>query len=223
MAKLSKEDFEGLTGRQKLRFIQRQRETRIFSGLTVGMAILLVFGALIGYGVIPVPFLNGFSEKVVYVSAGKTPCPPDGLVLSKPSDIKAAVMNGTDRPGLAAMAADSLKALGVEVTGIGNHTTDQVLGTAEISAPLTMLPQAFALAALIPESEVVVSSRTKEDIQVILGQDFESVVDKDAVSVLLDAPVSPSEDCLPIDPQVKVPLKVQDQSQPESEKSDSNK
>lgn len=219
MSRISRDDYRHLTKRQRLRLVQRQRETRIFSALTVVMCTLLLFGILIGYGLLPIPFFNSFNEKVEYAKSGDTPCPPEEISQTPLDQIEVSVLNSTERNGLAKTAADQLTELGITVSEIGNYP-GEVTPTALISADPSNLQNAYTLAQIIPGSKVVLSSSTSVELTVILGTDFESIPKPDRVKELRKNPLKPPVDCLPLNPNLaKVEIPDSNQKKPDEDNS----
>lgn len=86
-----------------------------------------------------------------------------------PTAVAVNVYNGTDRAGLAAQVATTLKARGFLVGKVANDPLGKkVSGTAEIRAA-TDSPAAITVAAQVPGSRLVADTRRDNTVDLVLG------------------------------------------------------
>ena len=86
-----------LTRRELYRRERQLKQNSIFSIVFSVMAGVSVLSLLVLTGILPIPFLNGFSAKVEYASAGDIPCPSEETQPLAASGIKVQVLNTTSR------------------------------------------------------------------------------------------------------------------------------
>ena len=153
-----------LSRRELYRRERQLKQNSIFSIVFSVMAGVSVLSLLVLTGILPIPFLNGFSAKVEYASAGDIPCPSEETQPLAASGIKVQVLNTTSRSGVARDASDMLKTVGFQVADPSNSSPEYA-GSAQIQAG----PQAYTVARFFPSSRVTLTDNTEPGVTVLLG------------------------------------------------------
>jgi hypothetical protein len=103
-----------------------------------------------------------------------TPTPPKKL--PPPSAVQVAVLNGTDRAGLAISTADALALRGFDVVAIGNATRPVRSGVGVIAYGSKGVGAAVQLASYLPGASLqLVESRKGAGVDLRLGPEFDTV------------------------------------------------
>ena len=171
--------------RQK-RFERRRRL------ILLGVGVLGIFA--VGYGA-------GFATHSLTSSTpeGQTPVacvtlaviPAD--VVPKPSEVKITVLNGSARVGMAGITADVLKDRGFKIASVGNFEGDSVKDPAEIHYGPKGVLIARLLSAYVPDAYLVEDSRDNKSVEIIIGQGFDRILNKEQAARELQRPyASPS-------------------------------
>lgn len=96
----------------------------------------------------------------------------------EPGDVQVNVYNATDRAGLATRTAEALEARGYDVQAADN---DPEQSTVEGAANIRFGPEgadaAEVLHELVPDAELLEDERESEEIDLVLGPDFEEFPD----------------------------------------------
>ena len=104
-----------LTPRERFLRERQQRQNTTFSIIGVAMIAAAVLAALVFTGLLPIPFGNGFSEKIKYAEVGDVPCPIQSAKPVPPSQVSVTVINTTQHAGLASKASDMLATAGFQM------------------------------------------------------------------------------------------------------------
>ena len=171
----------------RARRLQRRKRLIQFGA---GLLAIFSFGFFTGY----------FAKQVTVVpidGASPVSCitlaiiPND--VLPKPKTIKLNVLNGSDRVGMATITADILKSRGFKIGKVGNFNEYTVTSTVEIHYGPTGSDAAKLVAAYIKDAQLVEDGRANATVDVIVGQNFDSVLTTDEAKEVLSRPIaSPS-------------------------------
>jgi len=175
----------------RLNFASRrnERRKRILSLSAVALAVFLI-GYATGYLV----------NRPVFVpveNADPTPCITLALFPSefvpKPNKVEVRVLNGSKRVGVAGITGEVLENAGFKVLEVGNLGADNIEVAAEIRYGTKSKNAAILLQAYIVNAVLVQDNRTDTSIDIVVGQGFESVRDKQAAQRELARPIpSPS-------------------------------
>ena len=157
-----------LTRRELYRRERQLKQNSIFSIVFSVMAGVSVLSLLVLTGILPIPFLNGFSAKVEYASAGDIPCPSEETQPLAASGIKVQVLNTTSRSGVARDASDMLKTVGFQVADPSNSSPEYA-ASAQIQAGPQSVDQAYTVARFFPSSRVTLTDNTEPGVTVLLG------------------------------------------------------
>ena len=110
----------------------------------------------------------------------RTPTPKTPKALPGPSEVTVAVVNGTDRAGLAVETADSLAAVGFDVSDIGNASKPVKTGVADIHYDPNDLGEAITVASYVPGARLVEDKQQTPGIVTVgLGPDFDALSSPD--------------------------------------------
>lgn len=155
------------------------RQTLVFGWTLLIMAAVLVVSLPFAFGIVSLPFGNTFtlSEEA---KAKVPPCPPSG----KPVSLKGVtvnVFNGSSQNGLATETAKRLEGFGVKVLTVGN-SPDSFGGAARVTTSKNNVPKAFSLARALPDADVRIDVHRKDEINVLLGEQFQGALSLDNVS-----------------------------------------
>ena len=157
-----------LSRRELYRRERQLKQNSIFSIVFSVMAGVSVLSLLVLTGILPIPFLNGFSAKVEYASAGDITCPSEETKTLAASGIKVQVLNTTSRSGVARDASDMLKTVGFQVADPSNSSPEYA-GSAQIQAGPQSVDQAYTVARFFPSSRVTLTDNTEPGVTVLLG------------------------------------------------------
>lgn len=157
-----------LSRRELYRRERQLKQNSVFSIVVSVMAGLSVLSLLVLSGILPIPFLNGFSAKVKYASTGDIPCPSEETQPLATSSIKVQVFNTTSRSGVARDASDMLKTVGFQVADPSNSSPEYA-GSAQIQAGPQSVDAAYTVARFFPSSRVTLTDNTEPGVTVLLG------------------------------------------------------
>lgn len=178
---------------------KQQRETFVFTVLGSIMVLVALLGIVIGFGIVPFPFFNGFSEKTKIATVGSVPCPlaPGDYLAPKKSELK--VLNGTDRNGLAGDVKKELEALGFVVTNTDNAPSGESTAPVLIVSGPAGVNAAYTVAEAFPESIIELDSRPDPTVTITLGEGYEHVLSKEQFDrATKDRKPKPRPGCLPV-------------------------
>ncbi|MDO5726489.1 MAG: LytR C-terminal domain-containing protein [Bowdeniella nasicola] len=152
-----------------------QRQAVVFGFLGVVLAVLLI-GAIGQFvGILPSPFSREFTvEEEAEPLALKPVCPPAESTPVAPDSMTINVFNGTNRTGLAAEMQKQLEALGFVIGDVGNFDAGYN-GTALIRVGADQIAAGYTLSRLFDNPLVVFDDRETPNIDLILGEDYETL------------------------------------------------
>lgn len=144
--------------------------------IVLGMAAITVVAIPFATGIITLPYGNTFtlSEEA---KAKAPPCPPSGTPVAL-TQVKTSIYNGSSRNGLAKETAERLKTFGVGIEGIGN-ASESYAGSARITTGRAGIAKAYSLSRALPDSEVRIDLSKKDQIKVLLGEQFQGALSKE--------------------------------------------
>lgn len=167
-----------------------QRSRAVNIALVAVLAVVL-FGA----GVALAWFLRGGSDDAA--QPGGTPTPQcvstttvPGVGMPKPGTVSINVYNSTDRTGLAAATAATLKGRGFVIGTIANDPLGKkIAASAELRHGPKGVKNAQLLRYYIAGAKLVTDDRTDASVDVVLGEGYKKVRPPAAVEELLKKPV----------------------------------
>ncbi|MFD6166707.1 LytR C-terminal domain-containing protein [Oerskovia sp. NPDC060287] len=182
-----------------------ERQAVIF-GLLVAFLVITGIGALAVYtGAVDAPFNKGFTTIQVdgELADVKSPCLPEGTLPVAYADVQVRVFNGTGKGGLGAANQEILTNRGFTVVLLGdledtagkNITQDAT----QISYGLAGVAQAYTLAAHYPSPILVLDDRADATVDVVLGKNFENLVDEELVGLDGAVPLESRKDCVAVE------------------------
>lgn len=165
--------------RARYRRRKQQRETFVFTVLGSIMAVVALLGLVIGFGLVPFPFFDGFNAKKEIATPGSVPCPlkPGNFIDPKKTELK--VLNGTDHAGLAGQVKKGLEGLGFVVKNTDNAPSGDSTAPVLIVSGPAGVNSAYTVAEAFPESVIELDSRPDPTVTITVGDGFNHLVDKD--------------------------------------------
>lgn len=124
--------------------------------------------------------------------------PPDTLPLAYNS-MEVRVLNSTTRAGLASVVAGQLAERGFAVHAVGNYPGTTYSGTVMIAFGTDGLAAAHTISAQFSEPSLVLDTRTGMVIDVVVGAQYQSLIDPTAVLLDPNVPLQGPEGCLPVE------------------------
>lgn len=178
-----------------------ERQTLIIGGLVTVLVIIALVNAGIWAGLLPSPINREFSSEPEPSTPGEViPCPPEGGTPVEFSEVTANVYNGTDRAGLAGATAETLAAAGVHINTEANWSLGAYDGAVMVMTGTSGVPAAYTLAELFPNAVVGLDERIDESVDVVLGDQFETMLTADEIAALdRNQPFAAPEGCQPIE------------------------
>lgn len=157
--------------------------------------IVVVAIALFGAGVVLAWFLRGSTGTAATPDGSQTPAcvtttATPGVGLPKPGTVSINVYNSTDRTGLAAQTAATLKGRGFVIGTIANDPLGKTIpGSAELRHGPKGTKNAELLTYYIAGAKLVTDARSDASVDVVLGEGFKKVRSPAAVEAALKKPV----------------------------------
>ena len=168
---------------------RNERRRRILSLSAIALAIFLI-GYTTGYLVnrpVFVPVENAEPTTCITLAIFPVEFVPD------PDEVEVRVLNGSKRVGVAGITGEVLENAGFKVLEVGNLGADNIKSAAEIRYGKKSKSAAILLQAYIVNAVLVQDNRKGKSIDIVIGQEFESVRDKEAAIRELARPIpSPS-------------------------------
>lgn len=177
----------------------QQRQTVLFGGLISALLVIALVSAAMWGGMLPSPFAREFSTEPGEGDL-TVPCPPEGATTVPLTEITVNVLNATNVAGLAASTASTLAATGVVVNREGNFSGSYA-GTAEIYTGSLGVTNAYTLAAMLSEAEIILdTSNTTGTVDLVLGTEFTALVPADQIiAVEPGNAIATPENCTPVE------------------------
>lgn len=126
------------------------------------------------------------------------PCLPADTLPVDPATTQIRVLNGTTRAGLAGGMQTELQARGFVVIETGNYQPVGVTGTARIRFGEAGIATAYTLAAHVPTPLLVLDRRADATVDLILGNDFETIVALEEITLVPTEPLPNPIGCVPM-------------------------
>ncbi len=188
-----------LTPRERFLRERQQRQNTTFSIIGVAMIAAAVLAALVFTGLLPIPFGNGFSEKIKYAEVGDVPCPIQSAKPVPPSQVSVTVINTTQHAGLASKASDMLATAGFQMQEPGNAEVEYT-GKVRITAGASAVDAAYSVARFFPGARVRLSDATDSSVKVELGTFYDGAMSAEDVQRVLKSSDSVEQPpkCLPM-------------------------
>ncbi|WP_182112313.1 MULTISPECIES: LytR C-terminal domain-containing protein [unclassified Actinotalea] len=181
---------------------QHERQAVVFGSLIAALAVAGLGSAAVYTGVISAPFLDReFSTPPPDAGAAALPpppCPPEGTLPVQYNTVTINVLNGAGTSGLAGSTRDALTARGFAVLTAGNYPA-KLPGTAQITFGEAGLAAAYTLAAHVTTPTLVLDQRADASVDLVLGQEFGSLVESNAVVLDQAAPLTGVAGCVPLE------------------------
>lgn len=185
--------------------LQRSRRRRrlfarqfvLLGWIVLGMVLATVLAIPFATGIVSLPFGNSFtlSEEA---KTKAPPCPPAGTPVEL-STVKANVLNGSSRNGLAKETAERLKTFGVSIGNVGN-ASESYAGSVRVTTGKEGIAKAYSLSRALPDSEVWVDLAKGAQINVLLGEQFQGALSKESLGGEdLGKYPEPLDDCVKLD------------------------
>ena len=175
----------------------QQRQTVIFGSITAVLLGSALFAGAVWAEIVPPPFeLEVKSSEPTEPPAVTQPCPPEGATAVALGEISVNVMNSTETSGLGARTAEEIAALGVNVEAIDN-ASDLYLGSAKVLVGPEYLDVGYTVADLIPDSQIVIDTRTEPIVDIVLGSGFSEVRSEGDLLLAPDEPIPAPDSCVP--------------------------
>lgn len=198
--------MEELSAAERERRLRRrrthERQAVVFGSLIAALAVAGLGSAAIYTGVISAPFLDReFSTPEPEDGATALPpppCPPEGTLPLPYANVGVNVLNGAGRSGLAGETSSALSMRGFVVPMAGNYPA-RLPGTAQITFGEAGLAQAYTLAAHITAPTLVMDQRAEPTVDLVLGEEFQALVDPAAVVLDPAVPLAPVAGCVPLE------------------------
>lgn len=171
----------------------------MFTVLGSIMALVAVLGIVIGFGIVPFPFFNGFSEKTKIATVGSVPCPVEPAAYIDPKKTELKILNGTDRNGLANDVADELEELDFVVKATDNAPSGEAMAPVLIVSGPAGVNTAYTVAEAFPESVLELDSRPDPTVTITIGEGYEKMVPPEQFErATKNKKPKPRPGCLPV-------------------------
>lgn len=173
----------------------RERQAVVFGVLAASMGVIGLAAVGVYNGAFALPFDKGFSEKVVAQDpVFATACLPAETKPVAAGSINVAILNASERSGMAAQLSKSLGERSFKVTSTGNadaqrQTTAIYFGVQGIEEAYT-LAQHFTNVALILDDSV-----EGPDLSVHIGAGFDSLIAAEEVALDVETPLESRNGC----------------------------
>lgn len=182
----------------------RERGTRL-RHLRHAVVFTLIVLLVLGTGVAAAGVYQGWwgwppwGEEQPAPTATTTPCPTPQATAAAVTDVTVAVLNSTDRTGLAAAVAAELTARGFVVAAVANDPAPEpVPGAAVVRHGPEGVLAARTVAAHVDGAELVDDGRAGPAVELSLGEAYAALRPPEAAAALLTpAPVESPAGCIP--------------------------
>jgi hypothetical protein len=183
----------------------RERQAVIFGLLLAGLALTGLASAAVYTGALNVPLLaRGFSTPAPSAGVVPPPCPPDGTTPVPYAQVKVNVLNGSARPGLAALTANDLRSRGFGIGTTGNSPAP-IEGDARITFGTAGVAAAYTLAAHIDGAKLVLDTRADPSVDLTIGKAYLGLIAADQVTLDPAVPFAKPLGCVPLNKVTPVP------------------
>lgn len=162
------------------------------------MAIIATLGILIGFGIVPFPFFDKFSEKQQIAVVGSVPCPINPAKHVSPEKIELTLLNGTDQTGLARRVKAEMEDRGFVVTATDNTPSGEFTGSVLIRAGALGVNRAYTVSEAFSESTIEFDSRQNTSVTITFGERFDNLIDADQFAAAIRGDIKPRTGCLPV-------------------------
>jgi hypothetical protein len=184
--------------RKAVRRHRRERQVLVFGILLIAIAAISFLALSVYRGNITGPFNAAFvTPQADFTSDIALVCPPNGSLPLPPNEVAVRVLNGTETPGLAATTLSDLEGRGFVSLGATNWSREYE-ATARIMFGESGVVKAYTLALQFPDSELVLDDRKNATVDVVLGSEFTSIVERLDPQLDPDSPLTANSACLPV-------------------------
>lgn len=196
----------------------RERQAVVFGILAAGLGATALWGVGVYQGAIALPFDKGFTyQETLTDPVHETACLLPNTKPVGAKKIKVNIYNASEKPRLAASVATELGNRKIKVAATGNAETHRAT-TAIVFGP-EGLDDAYTISAQFANSALILDD-TKEDkvLDILLGDDFKSLNDKDSVELNADEAMNSRPGCVDIwelTDKVEPPEDLTDEEEPE--------
>lgn len=190
-------DYE--RARAEYRKQHQQRQTIIFGGISIVLALLMLLASAWWVGLVPFPFDREFTRAEAPKEV--TPCIDPGTASVENSAITVNVYNGTTRNGLARAVANKLTQFDVAVSSEANWGGGTVTKAATIYASPDALVEAYTLRRMFIDADITLNNNaTTQVLDVVVGEEFTRLVDDPTLETLTAGqPMEPMASCTEVD------------------------
>lgn len=193
---------EELSPRQIYHKRRQRRQGEIFNLLVAVMGVSSIVAILILTGLIKFPYYNTFNKVEHYAEKGSVVCLAQDTKAVSLENVPVKVFNGTSRPGLADTVGKTLAAVGLDFKDKANYN-GVFYGTVRIIADQAHQIQAYSLARLFDEANVVYNPDITDSLHVVIGDGFIEMRDIETLKKIAadtnETLESPAK-CLPLRP-----------------------
>lgn len=181
---------------------KHERQAVIFGSLIAFLALAGLGATAVYTGAMDVAFLDRDFTTPEPEDTGPAfaapPCLPEETLPAAPETTQIRVQNGTTRVGLAGQTDVALKERGFVTIEVGNYRPTGVQGTARIRFGELGLATAYTLAAHIEDPVFVLDRRTDATVDLILGEEWNTLVAVDEVELVATEPLADPPRCIPL-------------------------
>ncbi|MDO5060007.1 MAG: LytR C-terminal domain-containing protein [Actinomycetaceae bacterium] len=191
-----------LTPREMYRKRRQRRQGKVFNLIVAFMGITSLVAVLILVGLIKFPYYNTFNKVTNYAEPGNVVCIAKDTPAVPLNGVAIKVFNGTSRPGLADQVGTALKNLGLDFKEKANYN-GTFFGSVRVISNAAQLPQAYSLARLFENADVVYDPNVNGILHVIVGDAFTEMKSEEELKALLaqeNVVLESLPKCLPLDP-----------------------
>jgi len=184
--------------RKAVRRHRRERQVLVFGVLLMVIAAISFVAYGVYRGEVEGPFKAEFvSTDSEFTSDITLVCPPSGSMPLEPGEVAVRVLNGTDRPGIAGTTLADLEGRGFVPLAATNWSRDYKF-SARIMFGATGVQKAYTLALQFPSHELVLDTRDNATVDVVLGDEFQGIVEQLDPGLDPDIPLAANQPCLPV-------------------------
>lgn len=187
-------------GRTQYRQRLQQRQTVIFGGISIILAVLMLLASAWWTGILPFPLNREFTV-AEDTNRDIVPCVDQGATSVPKADITVNVFNSTTRTGLATTVADRLATEGVTVGQSANWRGEAPEHAVVIYTSADAVPAAYTLQQVFPDATVLLDRTSQTQVlDVVLGADFTDVKTPEDLAALQEGqPLTSLPGCEAVD------------------------
>ncbi len=178
----------------------QQRQTVIFGTIISVLLALGLFAGAVWAGILPSPISIPIHEPLDQAPAAlPVPCPPPETPPPPYDQITVNIYNSTSTAGLGAQTSRSLETTGVQIGEVGNADA-LYYGSALITVGIEGIPEAYALSALIPDSQIKVVDREGTEADLTIGAAYDGLASAEEITLDPELPIPAPDGCYSPEP-----------------------